>query len=716
MYGGIALVVAAGGAAFAYARAHPAAETVPAADIYQVGYGNVTQTVGASATVQAPTVLTLGFNGGSGVLQSVNVQIGQTVRRGQVLATLDDASQQIQVMAARAGVMQAQANLTQAEAKLTETEQPATPATISAAQASVAKSRVALAGAEQQLKYDIALYKDRTSSRQQLLSAQNAVTEQKAALQIAQVNMQKAKLQETAALNGSTPQDISVLRNDVTLAEQAIGAANQQLALAQSNLAILQQSLQVAQQNLANDIQSKASATQIQSDEGAVRQAQQGLNGGEGALIQNQSAVQNAQAALVNAEKALADAQPSNGTTAAKIAQNAYDLAQVSLHQSDVQYQAAVASLAVSRAIYNDRIAQQQQVSNARNAVAQAQTGVQGAVAALRETVQPPSAATIIQAKAAVQSAQGSLTSATAQLDTAELAIADMVLKSPIPGVVTQVSGMVGESIGSGATLVTVQQATQGNLQLNIQVPESEIGSVRKGAKVTVTATAYPGQTFGGTITQVYPTPAIVSNVTEYTVLASVHNVNGELQPGMTADGVIAAKTVNHAVVVNPISLVQFGSIQGVYVVGKAPAARSGGRRQFFGGGAGAAGSRGKGFGGGGAFAGGGAGSGAFAGAGGAGGGAFAGGGAGARAGGLRGPQTPYGNNVYFQPVQVGLLGATTVQVVSGLHAGEKILLVPPASAASAASGTGAGQGAAGGGGGGRGFGGRGLGGGLFGG
>ncbi len=698
MYGGIALVVAAGGAAFVYARAHPAAETVPAANIYQVGYGNVTQTVGASATVQAPTVLTLGFNGGSGVLQTVNAQVGQTVGRGQVLATLDDASQRIQVMAARAGVMQAQANLTQAEAKLTQTEQPATPATIAAAQANVTKSRVSLSGAEQQLKYDIALYNDRASSKQQLVSAQDAVTEQQAALQVARVNLQKEKLQETATLNGSTPQDISVLRNDVTLAQQAVGAANQQLALAQSNLAILQQSLQVAQQNLANDVQNKASATQIQTDEGAVRQAQQGLNGGQGALIQNQSAVQNAQAALVNAEKALADAQPSSGTTAAKIAQNAYDLAQVSLHQSEVQYQAAVASLAVTRAIYNDRIAQQQQVSSAQNAVAQAQAGVQGAVAALRETVQPPSAATIIQAKAAVQSAQGSLMSATAQLDTAELAIADMVLKSPISGVVTQVSGMVGESIGGGATLVTVQQATQGSLQLNIQVPESEIGSVRKGDKVAVTATAYPGQTFDGTITQVYPTPAIVSNVTEYTVLANVHNVNGELQPGMTADGVISTKTVNHTVVVNPISLVQFGSIQGVYVVGKAPAARAGGRRRFFGGGAGAAGSRGKGFGGGG-FAGGGAG--------------FAGGGG---TGGIRGPRTPYGNNVYFQPVQVGLQGVSTVQVVSGLRAGEKILLVPPASAASAASGTGAGQGAAGGGGGGRGFGGRGLGGGLFGG
>ena len=50
---------------------------------------------------------------------------------------------------------------------------------------------------------------------------------------------------------------------------------------------------------------------------------------------------------------------------------------------------------------------------------------------------------------------------------------------------------------------------------------------------------------------------------------------------------------------------------------------------------------------------------------------------------------------VYFQPVQVGLFGATDVQITSGLQAGEQILLALPNSSSSAStagqSGTGSG-------------------------
>lgn len=687
VYGTIAAAVVLGGGALAYAHAVNRVTPVPSGDIYKVQFGSVTESVSASGTVQVPTEVALNFNGTGGVLSTIPVQIGQQVHSGQVVATLNDAAQRLQAATAEAAVQTAQGNIIQAQAKLAQARQGATPAAIAVAQATVSKAQAALNGAKIQYQDQLALYNDRTSAQQQVVSAQNAVVEQSAAVKAAQINVQKALLQQQETQNGGTPQDISALQFDVSAAQQATNNENQQLALAQSNLSILQQSLQNAEQTLTTDTQNNASSAQIQADESAVRQAQQSYNSGQSAVVQNQTAETSDESALVSAEKALADAQPAQNTNAAQLARNAVAVAQAQLVEAQVQYNAAKANLSISQAIYNDRTAAKQALNSAANNVQQNQAALQGAIASLQEVKQPPVAASIEGAQAAVFTAQAGLQSAEASLQSAQLSESNTVLTSPISGVVTAVNGAPGETVSAAGPTVIIDQISPSNLTLNMQVPESEIGSVKPGDAITATVSAYPNQNFVGKVSQVYPTPQVVSNVTEYTVMSSIDNSSGNLKPGMSTNVLIDTQTANHVVTVPAISLVQFGSIQGVYVVGKPT--KSGAFKGRFG--------KGRGHG---AFGGG---TGGAGGAGGAGGFRFGNGGG-------FGPKTPYGNQVYFQPVQIGLFGSSTVQITSGLQAGEEILLIPPAAGSGqAGSGGGFGGGAGGAGGG---FGGGGAGGG----
>ncbi|KUO95233.1 efflux RND transporter periplasmic adaptor subunit [Ferroacidibacillus organovorans] len=695
VYSSVAVVIVLGGAAFAIHRAATRTVAIPAFDRYTVGLGTVTQTVGASATVQAPSTVSLSFPSSGGTLTSLPVQVGQQVRAGQTLAAVSNQTQSVQLASAEAAVTQAESNLTTAQAKLQkDMEGPTAPALALAKQA-VTRAQLALIGAKQQYATQVALYHDRTSSQQQVISAQNAVTTQQAAVQNAQVALQRAKLMEQETLHGATPESITALQFNVTVAEKAISTANAQLALAESNLNLLQQALQAAEQTLSTDVQNGASAAQISADQAAVRQAQQSYNNGQSAITQNQSAVTSDEASLLNAENALAQAAPGATTNAALLAKNSVTSAQNAYNQALAQLAAAKANLRIAQTIYNDRTSQAAAVQSAQNTVAQDEIAVQSAKATLQQTELPTDPTVLETDRATIQSAQASLQSAEAQLQSARVSEQDTVLTAPVSGQVITVNGAVGEQVSPGSPTVVIDQTSGPNAEINLQVPESEIGSLKAGETLFATATAYPSQTFTGHLTQVYPVPQVVSNVTEYTVLASVNNSSGLLRPGMTMNVTINAKTARNVITIPASSLTQIGTTEGVYVIGKRKAGSShggsanlGGATAGGGGASGFSGHKGRhhkggssGFGGSGSGFGGGnasAGSSGSAGTGLTGIASFSGGGG----------KTPFGKQVYFQPVTVGLFGTSNVQIVSGLSVGQQILLIPPVTNGTYASST----------------------------
>ncbi|MBD0691965.1 efflux RND transporter periplasmic adaptor subunit [Streptomyces sp. CBMA123] len=117
---GVALL---GGAALVYATVDGSGGTAaakPAARTATVTKGTVLATVSGTGTLASPTDAAQDFATG-GRLTAVKVAVGDAVKKGQVLATVDTTAAQQQVDAAQAALTTANANLTKAQAGVTTT-------------------------------------------------------------------------------------------------------------------------------------------------------------------------------------------------------------------------------------------------------------------------------------------------------------------------------------------------------------------------------------------------------------------------------------------------------------------------------------------------------------------------------------------------------------------------------------------------------------------
>jgi HlyD family secretion protein len=145
----------------------------------------------------------------------------------------------------------------------------------------------------------------------------------------------------------------------------------------------------------------------------------------------------------------------------------------------------------------------------------------------------------IEQARARVRQAKEALELARTRLSYATLA-------SPLAGVVLAKNVEPGDYVAAGTPVVTV-----GNLSdvwLRAYVEETELGLVKVGQPVHVTADTFPGKAYAGRISFIAPqaefTPKSVQTRKErvklvYRIKVAIANPSMELKPGMPADGVI---------------------------------------------------------------------------------------------------------------------------------------------------------------------------------
>lgn len=125
LLGGVALVYATVSGSSGPASAKPAARTAT------VSKGTVLATVSGTGTLVSPTDAAQDFTTG-GKLTAVEVAVGDAVKKGQVLATVDTTAAQQQVDAAQAALTTAQANLAKAQAGVTTTTTEQLPGATSA--------------------------------------------------------------------------------------------------------------------------------------------------------------------------------------------------------------------------------------------------------------------------------------------------------------------------------------------------------------------------------------------------------------------------------------------------------------------------------------------------------------------------------------------------------------------------------------------------------
>jgi HlyD family secretion protein len=148
----------------------------------------------------------------------------------------------------------------------------------------------------------------------------------------------------------------------------------------------------------------------------------------------------------------------------------------------------------------------------------------------------------IEQARARVRQAKEALELARTRLSYAAVA-------SPLAGVVLSKNVEPGDYVAAGSPVVTVGDLA--NVWLRAYIEETDLGRVKVGQQVDVSADTYPGKKYAGLISFIAPqaefTPKSVQTRKErvklvYRIKVAIANPSMELKPGMPADGVIKVR------------------------------------------------------------------------------------------------------------------------------------------------------------------------------
>lgn len=321
--------------------------------------GNISQSITISGTIEPVTNLDLSF-GSTGLVSTVNVQPGQSVKAGQVMATLNTTSLQAQVT-------QAEASVASDESKLSTDQSGPTASSIQSAQAQVTNAQNALAAAQQNLT------DTQASNTITLTQAQVAINQAETTLSNDQITL--VSDQQTFA----NDQKNVIPTSNETLAKvfQPASSSDYDVATTQ-NLIVDDQAFIPVDQLSLSEAQADSSGNTVSSLNSVY----------QGWVSQDNSALSAAQAAISQGNKVLGDL-------------NQVQNDQNSLSATQVKIQQSIDS--ANQTITND----QANLTNAKNALANAQ--------------QPTSTSAQIQAdqaaldaaRASLQSAQESLSEAT---------------------------------------------------------------------------------------------------------------------------------------------------------------------------------------------------------------------------------------------------------------------------------------------------------------
>jgi HlyD family secretion protein len=214
-----------------------------------------------------------------------------------------------------------------------------------------------------------------------------------------------------------------------------------------------------------------------------------------------------------------------------KIAQYTYDMAVIdAANNTDVQ-------------------SAQAKVINAQSALDKAKTGPTDAEITTARIAVQQAEVSLAQAKLDLQTAQKNLTDldtteaeltltqAQDKLKAAQKALEETTLTAPISGVVTAVSGQVGETVASGS-IITLDDLDHPLIKFWIE--ESELQNVAIGNKITIVFTSFPDVTYTGKIVTVEPLLVTVSGTSAVQAWASIDmtehpiallgNMNGDLE------------------------------------------------------------------------------------------------------------------------------------------------------------------------------------------
>ena len=126
-------------------------------------------------------------------------------------------------------------------------------------------------------------------------------------------------------------------------------------------------------------------------------------------------------------------------------------------------------------------------------------------------------------------------------LENAKIAMDDTEVRAPITGTIIERNVEPGSVISSptqdvSGGSVLMKMADLRTVQVRTLVDETDIGKIRLGMATRVTVAAYPNQPFDGEVLKIEPQAIVEQNVTMFAVLIRLDNQGDLLKPGMNAE------------------------------------------------------------------------------------------------------------------------------------------------------------------------------------
>lgn len=141
------------------------------------------------------------------------------------------------------------------------------------------------------------------------------------------------------------------------------------------------------------------------------------------------------------------------------------------------------------------------------------------------------------QAQQALSAAQAQVDAVHSQLKRDRTNLAYTVIKSPVSGIIVSRSVDIGQTVAASFQTPTLFTIAQDlqKMQIDTSVAEADVGGVKMGQAVTFTVDAYPERVFQGQVRRIRLDSKIQQNVVTYDVVIAVDNADETLLPGMTA-------------------------------------------------------------------------------------------------------------------------------------------------------------------------------------
>ncbi len=523
----------------------------------QATQGNFSLTVSATGPLQS-AVYNLVFTG-TGKIAEIDVTVGQTVHKGQVLAKLDKTSLQDALNSAQAAVLSAQTGVNNAQANLDKALAQSN-ANLQAAQVALNNAQASLATTQTQSQASINLAQTTLSNDQTNLT--NTQSQSAASIAAAQTTLSNAQtsLSHTQAQSAAS----------ISLAQTALSNAQANLIHTQATA-----NAQIAAAKLAMDQACNVTPTPITPTPGC----QTATAAYNTTVAQANASIATAQAAVNTAQQQLsqtqAQANANNATAQAAVnsAQKQLTLAQTQSTSNNAAAQARVTS---------DQQSVTSAMAQASSSNTTAQNQVNAATSSLA-TAQAQANATATSQQGLVNTAQSQLQTALVGLQTAKHNLDNATLLAPHAGIVTTINGTVGGTPGVSATATStstvgvggggtfIQISDISTLQVLAAVNESDTANLKVGEPAQFTVSAYGNRIFTGTVSAISPFGQTVSNVVTFPVTIDVNKddlQNANLLPGMTASVTIVVVQRPNVVLI-PVNAINFartatGTVNGI--------------------------------------------------------------------------------------------------------------------------------------------------------